>query len=167
MEEIESKEVEKVAVSYGYLLPKEHPLHIPPHVALARLVISCNLSFNCFNLGCPNLLKEKDVENMRLEIDILHARNTEKDKGKKFEGSWTRVLVIMLLTYATLTMYMSVVLHVKNPFLNALVPTMGFNLSTWSLPHVKALWIRWHDFLSSRSQDDIRTSLRRVNDQSP
>lgn len=28
--------------------------------------------------------------------------------------------------------------------LNAIVPTVGFNLSTWSLPYVKYMWLKLH-----------------------
>jgi hypothetical protein len=46
----------------------------------------------------------------------------------------------MALTYATLFTYMSLI-GVSNPALNAVVPSLGFNLSTWSLPFVKEIWI--------------------------
>lgn len=72
-------------------------------------------------------------------------RNYTKDTGKKFEGSWTRVGVIMVITYCTLFTYMYLI-DVPSPFLNAIVPTVGFNLSTWSLPQVKRAWIALHDW---------------------
>ena len=101
---------------------------------------------------------------MQSELAHLKRRNQEKDKGKKFEGSWTRVIVIMLLTYATLSIYMALVLHVDEPLLNALVPTIGFNLSTWSLPQVKKAWIRFYDWQRHGTlnvpQEDIETNLR-------
>eukprot|EP00981_Chlorochromonas_danica_P001195 scaffold262_cov164-Ochromonas_danica.AAC.19 len=45
----------------------------------------------------------------------------------------------MGLTYATLFLYM-LLIGVPNPALNAVVPSIGFNLSTWSLPVVKTFW---------------------------
>ena len=61
----------------AYLLPKENPLHIPPHVVLSRL--------------------DDEVASLRKEIKQLRFRNYEKDKGKKFEGSYTRIFFIMVM----------------------------------------------------------------------
>ena len=47
----------------------------------------------------------------------------------------------MILTYGTLYGYMRGI-GVKNPEYNAIIPTIGFNLSTWSVPYLKILWIR-------------------------
>lgn len=109
----------------AYLLPKEHALHIPPHVTLSRL--------------------EDQVELLAADLRELHHRNYEKDKGKQFEGSYTRVSFIMVITYFTLCGYM-IAIGVSDPFLNAIVPTVGFNLSTWSLPWVKQIWMGFYDF---------------------
>jgi hypothetical protein len=46
----------------------------------------------------------------------------------------------MVITYLTLFGYMTLI-GTRNAALNAIVPTLGFNISTWSLPHVKDLWI--------------------------
>ena len=59
-----------------YLLPKENPLHIPPHVVLSRL--------------------DDEIELLKKEVKRLRFRNYEKDKGKKFEGSYTRIFFIMV-----------------------------------------------------------------------
>lgn len=66
--------------------------------------------------------------------------NIAKDHGKEFEGSYTRVIFLMCITYCTLYGYMSLI-GTHNAALNAIVPTIGFNISTWSLPFVKNLWI--------------------------
>jgi hypothetical protein len=66
--------------------------------------------------------------------------NYEKDRGKEFEGSYTRVLFIMVITYLTLFGYMTLI-GTRNAALNAIVPTLGFNISTWSLPYIKDVWI--------------------------
>jgi hypothetical protein len=70
------------------------------------------------------------------------AGNVAKDRGKEFEGSYTRVLFIMGITYATLFGYLTLI-GAERPALNAIVPAVGFNLSTWSLPYVKEVWIAW------------------------
>jgi hypothetical protein len=67
--------------------------------------------------------------------------NLLKDAEKDFEVSYTRMVAIMGLTYATLFGYMYLI-GVRHPALNAVVPSVGFNLSTWSLPMVKVVWLR-------------------------
>jgi hypothetical protein len=63
----------------------------------------------------------------------------ERDLDKKFEKSLTRIITIMILTYLTLYLYMRGI-KIPNPELNAVVPAIGFNLSTWGLPVVKRVW---------------------------
>lgn len=70
----------------------------------------------------------------------MYAGNVEKDRGKEFECSYTRVVFIMIITYVTLFGYMTLI-GTENAALNAIIPTLGFNISTWSLPCVKELWI--------------------------
>ena len=81
------------------------------------------------------------LTHLQKEIDELHQRNYEKDRGKEFESSYTRVIFLMFVTYWTLFGYMALI-GTSRPFLDAIVPTVGFNISTWSLPHVKELWIQ-------------------------
>lgn len=50
----------------------------------------------------------------------------------------------MCITYCTLFGYMYLI-GSANPALNAIVPTLGFNISTWSLPFVKDLWIYYKE----------------------
>ena len=78
--------------------------------------------------------------------------NIEKDRGKEFETSYLRMWFIMILTYGTLFGYMSLI-DVKSPALSAVVPTVGFNLSTWSLPFLKILWIRYNDPVEQQQEE--------------
>eukprot|EP01041_Mallomonas_annulata_P010035 gene10035-20897_t len=100
----------------------------------------------------------KEIELLKEFMQQLKSRNSMKDKSKKFEGSWTRIGVIMAITYGTLTLYMTLI-GVNEPFLNAVVPALGFNLSTWSLPHVKTLWIKWYDWNWGRGRNDDDNTL--------
>ena len=65
-------------------------------------------------------------------IQRVLQRNHEKDIDKSFEASYFRVILIMLVTYVSIFGYLSF-LNTPRPALNAIVPTIGFNLSTWSL----------------------------------
>jgi hypothetical protein len=79
----------------------------------------------------------------KIEQDIaeLKARNKKVDANKAWETSNTRKLSIVIITYilATIIMWW---LGVPAPYLNAIIPTMGFYLSTLSLGIVKTYWIK-------------------------
>jgi hypothetical protein len=61
-------------------------------------------------------------------------------------------------------------INVQAPLLNAIVPTVGFNISTWSLPALKKLWMANYDWNFGRGRhgqtfDDYnRLELSRVLD---
>ena len=59
---------------------------------------------------------------------------------KAWEGSKTRRGIIALITYVVASFFMMRI-GVSDPFLNALVPTGGYLLSTLSLSVVKKWWI--------------------------
>lgn len=63
----------------------------------------------------------------------------------------------MIITYFTLFGYMSLI-GTKHAALNAIVPTVGFNISTWSLPYIKDLWI---SFKNNTGQE--LASMRRAD----
>ena len=72
-------------------------------------------------------------------IAALEARNVRVEEDKAWETSWVRRLSIALLTYLTVVCYLHFVIHVE-PWLNALVPVLGFGLSTLTLRYIKRFW---------------------------
>ena len=44
-------------------------------------------------------------------------------------------------------------IDVNAPFLNAIVPTLGFNISTWSLPWLKRQWMGAYDWNFGRGRN--------------
>ena len=71
----------------------------------------------------------------------LEARNKRVDSDKAWEISWTRRISIMLLTYLTVVFYFRYVAHI-DPWFNALVPVIGFFLSTLTVSQLKKYWLR-------------------------
>ena len=61
------------------------------------------------------------------------------EADKKWETSWTRKLLIIAFTYILLGSYMWAI-GVTQPLLNAMIPTVGFTLSTLSLPLFRHFW---------------------------
>lgn len=70
----------------------------------------------------------------------IESRNKSVEADKAWEISWTRRALIALFTYIVVGIFLTLI-RVANPWINALVPVIGFTLSTVSLPFFKRLWI--------------------------
>lgn len=79
-----------------------------------------------------------DIEN---EIQNIKERNSKVEMDKAWETSQTRVFALTLTTYILASLLLIVIKN-NNPFVNALVPTLGYFLSSQSLPFVKKWWIK-------------------------
>lgn len=69
----------------------------------------------------------------------IEARNKKVEKDKAWETSLTRKILIALFTYIIISLYMKFILGV-NPWINAIVPTVGFLLSTLALSYFRNFW---------------------------
>ncbi len=78
---------------------------------------------------------------MKDKIEAIEARNRRVELDKAWETSWTRRLSIATLTYLVVVSYLFVIDNDK-PFINGLVPVVGFLLSTLVLPQIKNLWLK-------------------------
>jgi len=76
-------------------------------------------------------------------IARLESRNKRVELDKGWETSWVRRIAIAVLTYLVVATYLAVVIKI-NPWLNAIVPVVGFLLSTLTLQYLKAHWISRH-----------------------
>ena len=75
------------------------------------------------------------------DVESIQSRNDRVELDKAWETSWTRRLLIALLTYAIIALYLPLI-GVKDAWLHALVPVTGFLLSTLTLQWVKRIWIK-------------------------
>lgn len=77
------------------------------------------------------------------ELRAIKERNLRVEADKAWETSLSRKLLILVTTYvvASLALY---VIEVPNFYLGAIIPTLGFFLSTLSFPVVKKWWISRH-----------------------
>ncbi len=73
------------------------------------------------------------------EIEIIKSRNRRVEIDKAWEVSWTRRFFIATSTYIVAGVWL-VVIQDTNPWLKALVPSVGYLLSTLSIPVVKTWW---------------------------
>ncbi len=76
---------------------------------------------------------------MREDIKRIKERNKRVEVDKAWETSKTRKSVIALMTYLVMIIFLWSI-DAPNPWLNAFVPTVGFILSTLTLPFFRRFW---------------------------
>jgi hypothetical protein len=82
-----------------------------------------------------------DVE---AEIRRIKERNARVEADKAWETSFARRMALAIGTYVLSALFL-LAINAQNAYLAALVPALGFLLSTLTLPFVKARWLRGHD----------------------
>lgn len=80
------------------------------------------------------------LDELKKEIDEIKSRNKRVEADKAWETSWTRKLLILTLTYIVIVIFF-LVTNLPNPFINAIIPSVAFILSTLSIPLFKKWWI--------------------------
>ncbi len=83
-----------------------------------------------------------DIKKLEDRIIKIEERNKKVEVDKAWETSLTRRLLLIMFTYLTIGLYMRSI-GVNSPWLNAIVPAVGFLLSTLSLPILKEIWIKY------------------------
>lgn len=81
-----------------------------------------------------------DIEQLQQQIEHIKQRNARVEADKAWETSSTRKIVIAILTYLVIVIFFSVA-QLPKPFINAIVPTLGFILSTLTVSALKKIWI--------------------------
>ena len=84
----------------------------------------------------------KSIRKLEKEIEQIKFRNRKVEIDKEWETSFTRRILLILFTYLAIGLYMNAA-DIKNPWLNAIVPSIGFLLSTLTLPFFKDLWKKY------------------------
>ncbi len=79
------------------------------------------------------------LEQLAQELELIKLRNKKVEKDKEWEVSWTRRISIAVLTYFTILLFF-LAGEFDRPFVSALVPTLGFLLSTLSLGILKKIY---------------------------
>lgn len=82
-----------------------------------------------------------EVESLKKEIEKIKQRNSRVEMAKAWETSWVRRVSIVVLTYLVMVLVFTVI-HVDNPYVNAIIPTLGYFLSTLSIGAVREWWIK-------------------------
>ncbi len=82
------------------------------------------------------------IEDLEKEIQLIKERNKKVETDKAWEISLTRRLLLALFTYLAISIYMSAI-SLPNPWLNGIVPSIAFLLSTLTLPLFRKLWQKY------------------------
>lgn len=82
------------------------------------------------------------IEHLEKEIDAIKKRNRKVEGDKAWETSYARMIVIAVITYILASIVLWVI-KVENPHLGALIPTLGYTLSTLTLSLGKHFWLKY------------------------
>jgi hypothetical protein len=80
------------------------------------------------------------ISELESRVNAIEKRNQQVELDKAWEGSWTRKLLVIAFTYFSISLYLYFIVGI-DPWINAIVPALGFLLSTLTLPYFKKWWI--------------------------
>lgn len=82
-----------------------------------------------------------NLEQIKKDIQEIKERNKRVETEKAWEISLFRKVTIAIFTYIVIVVFL-IFANFYKPFLNAIVPTIGFILSTLSVSYFKKIWIK-------------------------
>ena len=83
----------------------------------------------------------KNRPQLKKDIQEIKERNKRVENDKAWETSWTRRIIIAILTYIVMVIFFYFA-SLPKPFLNSIVPALAFFLSTLTLPLFKQIWLK-------------------------
>ncbi len=81
------------------------------------------------------------LEALEQDIREINERNRKVELDKAWETSRPRRIFIGLATYLLISLFL-IVLNVDRPFISAIIPAVGYFISTLSLGVFKSWWLR-------------------------
>jgi hypothetical protein len=85
-------------------------------------------------------MPKSSISSLEKRVKEIEERNLRVEGDKAWETSWTRRSLIAVFTYLSIALYF-LVIGLSSPWLNAIVPTVGFLLSTLTIPFFKRMWL--------------------------
>ena len=83
---------------------------------------------------------DNNIKEFEKRIKDIENRNKRVEGDKAWETSNLRKILIIILTYIFAVLYLKIA-DTTNPFLGAVVPCVGFFLSTQTLNIIKKKWL--------------------------
>lgn len=83
---------------------------------------------------------ETNIAELEKRVKDIENRNKRVEGDKAWETSTLRKILIVVLTYIFAVLYLKIA-DTTNPFFGAVVPCVGFFLSTQTLNIIKKKWL--------------------------
>ena len=81
------------------------------------------------------------LRELEVRVKRIEERNRRVEGDKAWETSYARRILLVFFTYLAVGLYLRAI-GVRQPWFNAIVPAVGFMLSTLTLPFFKRVWLR-------------------------
>lgn len=81
------------------------------------------------------------MENLEQRVQQIEERNRRVEQDKAWETSWSRRILLAVFTYLAIAVYLWTI-DISRPWLNAIVPTVAFMISTLTMPWFKKIWVK-------------------------
>ena len=81
------------------------------------------------------------MKDLTSRINRIEERNKRVELDKAWETSFTRKLIIFILTYIVIVIFFHFA-DLPKPWINSIVPAIAFVLSTLTIPFFKKIWIK-------------------------
>ena len=82
----------------------------------------------------------KSLKELEREIELIQARNRRVEADKAWELSTTRTVFISVMTFGLLYAFFHLI-NSESAFLNALISSVAYLLSTFSYGILKSWWL--------------------------
>jgi hypothetical protein len=79
------------------------------------------------------------IKSLEKEINSIKERNKRVEADKAWETSWTRKIIILILTFFLISLFFYIT-GLPKPLISATVSTIAFLLSTLTLSFFKNMW---------------------------
>lgn len=83
-----------------------------------------------------------NIKDLEKRVSKIEYRNSRVETDKAWQDSLFRRGLLLIFTYLALGFYMQAI-DIEDPWLSAVIPSVGFLLSTLTLPFLKNLWIKY------------------------
>lgn len=84
---------------------------------------------------------DNEIQQLKKDIAHIKERNARVEMDKAWEVSMARKVLVAVLTYAVVVLFFFFA-GLPKPLINAIVPTVGFLLSTLSINIFKKMWLQ-------------------------
>ena len=87
------------------------------------------------------IMEKNRIEELEKKIKDIESRNKRVEMDKAWETCLLRKTLIIIFTYVFAVLYLKIA-DTTNPWFGAVVPCVGFYLSTQSINIIKSWWIK-------------------------